>query len=268
MELDEVQEKCYNDQSIAQFFQDFARHTHEDGFRYIVKNFKKIRKAFNHAYCEKRKQQDLIFLQAVRKRASSSHGLTFSHPPWRTQPQGLSLLDDLNQSDSISPRIRSFGMSSLPDMTDANSSTGKSSNDARDNNHALTPSSNWQLTTTTSNLPKPTTLPNRIFGSSNESSYYQEQNTVFGDSEIHLLQEQVSIPGNQLKSNFQQDNSTSGLCRHRVQIGIYCGQCAEDSPSLYGLEDFDTYSMGHVAGEDGGTLNQDQVIWSQTALGK
>ncbi|KAI7782171.1 hypothetical protein LA080_013847 [Diaporthe eres] len=268
VELDEVQERCYNEQSIAQFFQSFANHTHEDGFRYIVKNFKKIRKSFNHVYCDKRKQQDLGFLQAIRKRASSSHRLTFSHPPWGIQPEGISLLNDFNQSDSISPRIGSSGMYSLPDMTDANSSTGNSSNDARDNNHALTPPSSLQLAAATSDSPGTATLPNNVFGSSSEGSYSQQQGMAFGDSEIHSLQEQVSMPGYQLKSSYQQEDFTSGLCRHRVQIRIYCEQCADESPSLYGLEDFGTYSMGHVAGEDGGTLNQDQVIWSQTALDK
>lgn len=260
-----MQEKCYNEQSIAQFFQSFARHTHEDGFRYIVKNLQKIRKAFNHVDCDKRKQQDLRFLQAVRKRASSSYGLTLSHPPWGALPKGISPLDDFNQSDSISPRVRSFGTSS---MTDISSRTGNSSNYARNNNHALTPSSSLQLAATTSDLTETTALSNSISVSWNESPFHQQQNMVIEDFEIHSLQEQVSIQGYQPKNSYHPDSCASGLCRHQVQIGTYCGQCADVSPSLYGLGDFGTYSVGHDAGEDGGALNQDQVIWSQTALGK
>lgn len=90
----------------------------------------------------------------------------------------------------------------------------------------------------------------------------------FGNSEMHLLQEQVSMPGYQLKSSHQPDNSTLGLCRHQLQLEVFCEQCVDEPPSLYELEDFDTYSMGHAAGEDGGTLDKDQVIWPQTALGK
>ncbi|KAG6355482.1 hypothetical protein INS49_003444 [Diaporthe citri] len=268
VELDEVQEKCYNEQSIARFFSSLSHHKHEDGYRYIVETFQKIRKASDHIDCDQRRQTDWRFLQAVRQRAASSHGLIFSLPSWGTQPEGSSRLNDFDQSDNISPRIRSSGISSVPDMTDTSSSTENSSNDVRDNNHALTPISSWQLTGATSDFPQTATLSNSLFGSSNKASYHQQQDMVFEDSEIRSLQERVSIQGSQLKGSYQQDNSTSGLCRHQVQIGVYCEPCSDELQSFFGPEDFDTQSMGHAAGEDGGTLHQDHVIWSQTAFGK
>lgn len=110
-------------------------------------------------------------------------------------------------------------------------------------------------------------MPDSVFGSSNEGSYFQQEDMVFGDPEIHSLQEQVSIQVYQRKSSCQQDNSTTGHCRHQLQLVIYCELC-DELPCFLGLEDLDAYSMGHVPGEDGGTLNQDQVIWSQTGLDK
>lgn len=268
VELEEVQEKCYHEQSIARFFSSLSHHTHEDGYRYIVETFHKIREASNHIDCDQRRQKDWNFLQAVKQRASSSHGLIFSQPSWGTRPARSSLLNDFDQSDSISPRIRSSGVSSVPDMTDTNSSTGNSSNDTTDNNLAFTPSSSWQQTAATSDLSETAILPNSVFGSSNEGPYYQQQNIVLEDSGIPTLQEQVSTQGDQLKSSCQQDNAASGLCRHQIQMGLYCGHCSDELQSFFEPDGFDTYSLGHVAGEDGGALNQDQVDWSQTTFGK
>lgn len=223
-----MQEKCYNQQSISRFFQTLAHHTDEDGYLYIVKTFKKIRKAFNHIYCAQRRQKDWEFLQAVRQRASLSRGSTFSNPSWETNPAGISPLNSYKQPDGVSPWTWGSGMNSVPEMTDTSSTTGVSPNDARDSGHALTPASNWQLAAVLSDLPGTASFPPRVFGSSNESSYCQQQDRAIDDSEIHPLREQASIQEYQLHSSCQQDTSTSGLCSHQIHTETYCGECADE----------------------------------------
>ncbi|KAG8161105.1 hypothetical protein KVR01_009369 [Diaporthe batatas] len=63
VELEEVQEKCYQEQSITLFFQRISHLTHEDGYLYIVKVFRKIRKTFKHVYSDERRQKDRRFLE-------------------------------------------------------------------------------------------------------------------------------------------------------------------------------------------------------------
>lgn len=252
VELDEVQEKCYNEQNISLFLQTLAHHhTDEDGWLYIVKTFEKSRKAFNHIYCAQRRQKDWEFLQAVRQRTSLNRGSTFSIPSWETQPAGISPSNSY-KADGVSPRIWSSAMNSVPDMTDTSSTTGVSPNDGRDSGHALTPASSWQLAAAMSDLPGTATFPPRILSSSNESSYCLQQDREIEDAETHPLQEPTSIQGCQLNSSCQQDSSTLGLCPHQIHTGTYCGKCADEVSLFFGPEDFETCSMGHVVGEDGG----------------
>lgn len=261
VELDEVQEKCYNEQSISRFFQKLVRHTHEDGYRYIVKTFKKIRKASNHIYCEQRRQKDCEFLQAIRKQASASRDSTFSHPSWGTQPAGSSLSNVFNQPDGMPPRIGSSGLYSVPDMTEASPSTGFSSNDARD---AITPASNWQQLAGASGLPETAPSPTSFFIGSNINPEPQQQAKVSVQSEVHFLQEQVPIHDDDQKSIYRQDRSTPRLCRH-LEMETNCEECVGELSTLFGSEDFGAYHMERVAGNDSSSLNQDQIIWPQTA---
>lgn len=231
----------------------------------MVKTFKKIRKASNHIYCDERRQTDWKFLQAVRQRAALSHGLTSTHSSWGAQPAGFSHLNSYAQPESVSPRIWSSGMSSVPDMTDTSSSTGVSSSDSKDNNHALTPTFSWPLSAETSDLPSTPTWISSVFASSNEGSSCQGQIKVFNHSETHTLHEQVLIQGDQLETSCP----LSGLCRHQLDVGTYCEECAEELSPFFGQQDFDTCPADQAAGEDhdGGTTYQDQIIWTQNSLG-
>lgn len=259
-----MQEKCYNEQSISRFFQKLAQHTHEDGYRYIVKTFKKIRKASNHIYGEQRRQKDCEFLQAVRQRASVSRDSIFANPSWGTQPASLSLSNVFNQSDVMPPRMRSSGLYSVPDMTETSPSTGFSSNDARD---AITPTSSWQQPAGASELPESATSPTSFFVESNVIPEPQQQAKVSLQSEVHLLQEQVPIHDDEQKSIYRQDRSTPRLCHH-LEMETNCEECVGELSTLFGPEDFGAYSMEQVAGDDSSSLNQDQIVWPQAALGK
>lgn len=266
IELEEVQEKCYNEQYITRFFQRLSHPTHEDGYRYIVKIFKKVRKTFKHLYCDERRQQDWKFLEAIRKRASSSYDLTFSQQSSGTKPLTDSPLDDMKQLEGVSPRVWSSSTYSVPEMTDT-PNTGNSSNDARDNNYAVTPAFSSHPTTAPSELPEIVTLPSGLFGQSSEDPLYQQQHEGMKHSGIRPLQEQVPIQGGVLKSSFQQDNSASGFCHHHNRVETYCKECAEELAPFFAPGHFGAYSGEHFTGEDGGTMDQDQVIWAQTALG-
>lgn len=235
----------------------------------MVKTFKKIRKASNHIYCDERRQTDWKFLQTVRQRAALSHGLTSTPSSWGTQPAGFSHLNSYAQPESVSPRIWSSGMYSVPDMTDTSSNTGISSSDSKDNNlnHALTPTSSWPLSAETSDLPSTPTWISNVFASSSEGSSCQGQVKVFNNSETHPLHEQVSIQGDQLETSCPKDQPLSGLCRHQLDIGTYCEECAEELSPFFGRQDFDTCSLDQAAGENGGTMYQDQIIWAQNSLG-
>lgn len=256
VELDEVQEKCYNEQSISRFFQKLVRHTHEDGYRYIVKTFKKIRKASNHIYCEKRRQKDCEFLQDVRGRASASGDTAFSNPSWVTQPVGSSLSNVFNHPSGMPPRIGSSGLHSVPDMTEASPSTGFSSNDARD---AITPSSNWQQLSGASGPLDAAPSPASFFVGSNINPESQQQAKVSVQSEVHMLQDRVPNHDDDQKSIYRQDISTPRLCHH-FELETNCEECVGERLNLFVPEDSGAYHMEQVAGDDSISLNQDQIL--------
>ena len=132
-------------------------------------------------------------------------------------------------------------MGSVPDMTDASPSTILSSNDARDSNHAMTPTSTWRFTAGTSEKPGMATFPSNLSGSSNEDPYYHQHDNSIKRPEIHSLQEQLMIQGDQLKRSYQQDTSIFGFCHHQIEVEKYCEQCAEEVlSSLFGQEESNT----------------------------
>lgn len=244
-----MQEKCYNEQIFTRFFQKPSNHAHKDGFLYIVKTFKKIRKAFNHNYSEQRKQQDDKFLQAVRNKASSSHGPPFSHPSWPAQTAGSTALKSYSHPDEVSSHVWGSVIGSVPDMTDGSPNTIMSSSDARNSNHALTPASSWQSTAGTSEKPGMATFASSALGSSNEDPFYRHQDNPIKRSEITSLQEQAMIQDDQLERGHQQDTSISGFCQHHLGVEKYCEQCAEESlSSLFGQEEFDTSFVQQAVG--------------------